>query len=321
MSTAVDLAPGRGRGLRLRHPIIVAAGGGGFGAELLEATRDHPPGALVTRSLTRTPDRGGPPPRMLPLPDGLLHALGTPNPGLEAVLRRQAPRWSASDVPVIVSICADDVEDLAYMARTLEMQPDVAGIELNLTCPDRGRGGAPIGLEVETAEVATVAVRAVTDLPLLVKLTAMAPDLRAVARAVVAAGADVISAIGPLPGLALDGPRHAPALGTDRAGLSGPAIRPVGLHAVHLIAGAVNVPVIGVGGVSSLDHVLDYLAAGASVVGLATAALADPGLAGRLGDELATWSAQHGVAVRDLVGRARPRSGARTRRGRRASRS
>jgi dihydroorotate dehydrogenase (NAD+) catalytic subunit len=302
-----DLAPGRHGGLALEHPVIVAAGGAGYGSELLDAVGEDRPGAIVTRSVTRVARRGAQPPRMTPRPDGVLHAVGTPNPGLEAVLRRHGPRWAAADVPIIVSLWADVVDDIAALARTLEMTPDAAGLELDLGAPDRGRGGEPIGLDVAASETATVAARAATDLPLIVRL-APAPDVRPIARAVVAAGADAVSVSGAVRGLALDEEATSPMLGSAYGWLSGPATKPNGLRLVYEVAQVVRVPVIGAGGVHSLADVLDYLAAGASAVGLATAALADPALPGRLGRELAAWGDAAGVEdLRDLIGRALPR--------------
>lgn len=285
----VDLAPGRAGGLILRHPVLVAAGGAGFGVELLDAVAGDLPAAVVTRSTTRVAHAGNPPPRMAILKDGLLSSVGLPNPGLDAVLRRYSSRWGGAGFPIIVSICGDNVDDIAAMARTLEMQPDVAGVELNLACPDRNRRGEPIGLDIEASEMATVAARAATDLPLVVKLPAAGAEPRAVAKAVAAAGADTIAAVTPLPALALAGDRSRAAVGTGYGGLSGPALKPVALRIVYEIAQVSRVPVIGCGGVATLDDVLDYLAAGATAVGVATAALADPGLPGRLGKELATW--------------------------------
>lgn len=308
MKLRQDLAPGRLGGLVLQHPVIVAAGGAGFGNELLGAVGTDLPGAIVTRNVTRAARRGARPPRMVPLRDGLLHAIGTPNPGLEAVLRRHGPGWGADDVPVIVSLWADNAEDIAALARTLEVHPEAAGIELDLSAPDRGRSGEPIGLDVESSETATVAARAATDLPLIIKLATAVPDPRAIARAVVAAGADAISVSGSTRGLALDEPGAATALGSAYGWLSGPAVKTVGLRLVYEVAQVVNVPVIGAGGVHSLSDVLDYLRSGASAVGLATAVLADPALPGRLGRELEAWGDSHGVAdVRDVIGRALPR--------------
>jgi dihydroorotate dehydrogenase (NAD+) catalytic subunit len=322
VSLTIDLAPDRPGGLQLAHPVIVASGGAGFGSELLESVRDDlRPGAIVTRGLTRLARRGAPPPRMALLEDGLLSAIGHPEAGLESVLRRHGPRWAASDVPVIVSIAADTAEDIAWAAGTVDGHPEVAGVELDLALPGRGSGGRtgrPIGAEVETAEVATVAARAATQLPLIVKLPALMADPREVARAVTAAGADAISAIAPLPAFALDAKHRTAALGSGAGWLSGPAIRTVALRVVHAVAGAVRIPVIGIGGVSSLDDVLDMLAAGASAVGLATAALADPRLPGRLGKELEACCAREGVAdVGELVGTSQPRARQRSRAGNR----
>jgi dihydroorotate dehydrogenase (NAD+) catalytic subunit len=245
---------------------------------------------------------------MAPIEDGLLSAIGHPEAALETVLRRHGPRWAASDVPVIVSISAETVDDITWMAGVLDGHPEVAGIELDLTTPERGRAGTPIGIDVETAELATVAARAVTELPLIVKLPSQAADPREIARAVAAAGADAISAISPLPALALAGVSRAPALGSGAGWLSGPAIRTVALRFVHAVAGAVRIPVVGVGGVSSHDDVLDMLAVGATAVGLATAALADPALPGRLALELEAWCVEQGVRdVHEVAGKALPR--------------
>jgi dihydroorotate dehydrogenase (NAD+) catalytic subunit len=241
-------------------------------------------------------------------PAGLLWSTGLANPGLDAVLRRNAARWGASTVPVVVSICADSAEDIAWLAQRADLAPEVAGLELNLACPDRGRGGLPIELDVEASELATVTARAATQLPLIVKLGPAVPSLRDVARAVVAAGADAVCAIGPLAALDLAQDRARALLATTYGGLSGPAVKPVGLRAVYEIAQVASVPVIGVGGVCDLDDVLDYLAAGATAVGVATAALADPALPGRLALELQDWCERQGIGdVRELVGTALPR--------------
>ena len=301
---SVDLAPDRG--LRLPHPVIVAAGGAGFGSELLDSVGDTLPGAIVTRSVTRR-GRPNPAPRMTFVPGALLSSVG-PHSGLDDVLRRHAARWAASDVPVIVSVCAEEVGDITALVTALDLQPGIAGIELNLACPDRSRGGLPVGLDVEATEAAVVTARAATGLPLVVKLTPLAADARLIARAAAAAGADAICAVDALPGLALDEDRSGPALGTTYGGISGPALKPVALRIVYEIAQVVRIPIIGVGGVSDLDDVLDFMAAGATAVGLATAALADPSLPGRLGSQLGAWCRERGLAGHgDLIGTALPR--------------
>jgi dihydroorotate dehydrogenase (NAD+) catalytic subunit len=287
--------------------VLVAAGGAGYGVELLDDVEGALPAAIVTRGTTLSARPGNPPPRMAPLSDGLLHAIGLPNPGIEAMLRRYGPRWAASDVPIIVNICADTAEGFGDAVRAIDSRPGVAAAELELACPDRTRSGRPFGLGAGPAEEATVAARAATDLPLIVKLTPVAADIREVARAVAAAGADAISATGSLVGLAIDRGTGKATLGTAYGGLSGPALKPVALRIVYEVAQVVRIPIIGVGGVATLDDVLDYLAAGASAVGLATAALADPALPGRLAVELGEWCTGAGVtSLGDVIGTALP---------------
>jgi dihydroorotate dehydrogenase (NAD+) catalytic subunit len=197
------------------------------------------------------------------------------------------------------------VDDIAWLASRLSARG--GGPRADLSCPDRGRGGLPIGLDVGASELATVSARAATDLPLIVKLTPLAGDIRELARAVAAAGADAISAIGPLPALAIDERRRHALLGTSYGWLSGPALKPVALRVVYDVQ-VVRIPIVGIGGISNLDDVLDFLAAGATVVGIATAALADPALPGRLGAELDAWCArEHIDDLRELVGTALPR--------------
>jgi dihydroorotate dehydrogenase (NAD+) catalytic subunit len=193
------------------------------------------------------------------------------------------------------------------MSRRLEGVPGIAGIELNLSCANGSRGGVAFGLDEGATASLVAAVRRATDLPVIAKLTAAATDVRAIARAAADAGADAITAINTLPGLALAPDRRGPALGSGYGGISGPALRPVALRVVHEIAQVVDVPVIGIGGVTSIDDVLDLLAAGASAVGVGVAALADPMLPVRLADELAEACRERGLtSVDGLVGTALP---------------
>jgi dihydroorotate dehydrogenase (NAD+) catalytic subunit len=304
---SVDLAPCREAGLRLAHPVLVAAGGASFGLELLAESGASLPAAIVTAGVTRAAQRGNPPPRMVALPGGLLSSVGPQNPGAERALSRYATRWGASEVPVIVNLCAESAEDLGALASVLDGRSEVAGLEVNLACGERRYGGLPFGLSPDATRRAVGAVRGATALPVIAKLTPAAEDARAVALAAVEAGADAISATGSMPGLAIDRARRQPALGSTYGGLSGPGLKPVALRVVHDIAQVVRVPIVGVGGVARLEDVLDYLMAGASAVALATAALADPGLPGRLGRELEGWCRDEGLGShRDIVGAALP---------------
>lgn len=303
----VALAVAIGRGLVLPNPVIAASGPFGFGVEVADVVDLPRLGAIVTRSASLKPRAGHPGPRMAEVPAGLLLGMGPQNPGLDVVLERYAEVWARWDVPVILSLCADSSGELGEAVRRLEGEPGIAGIELNLSCGSGGRGGGIPGLDADAASSYVAAARRATDLPIIAKLTAQAADVRAVARAVQDAGADAIAAVNTLPGLALADGRRAPALGADYGGLCGPALRPIALRVVWEVAQAVDLPVIGVGGVAAVDDVLDFLAVGASAVGVGVAALADPMLPVRLADELADACRELGVsAVRELVGTALP---------------
>jgi len=294
-----------GRGLVLANPVLAASGSMGYGVELADAVDLARLGGLVTRGTTLKPRGGHPAPRTADIPAGLLLGIGLQNPGIESVLERYAPAWARWSMPVIVNLCGESAGDIAEMARRLEGVPGIAGIELNLSCANGSRGA--FGLDEGASGSLVTAVRRATDLPLVAKLTAAASDVRAIARAVEDAGADAISAINTMPGLALSPDRSGPALGSGYGGVCGPALKPHGLRVVWEVAQVVEIPVIGMGGVSGIDDVLDYLAAGASAVGVGVAALAVPMLPVRLADELADACRARGLtSVPSLVGTALP---------------
>jgi dihydroorotate dehydrogenase (NAD+) catalytic subunit len=300
---AVDIGPDRPIGLRLSVPLLVAAGVAGYGLELAEATDLARIGAVCTRGTTLRPDHGSPPPRMTEAPGGLLSAVGRHNPGIDHVLERFAPRWAAWPVPVIVNLWADSARAFATLAHKLDGEAGVAAVELDLASAGAGPRRAPLGLDPAAAARVTAAVRGATDLPVIVKLPPHAADPGAVAAAAEEAGADAICATGALPAMAFDPRTGRPRLGAGVGGLSGPALRPAALRVVHEVARAVRVPVVGCGGVATLDDVLEHLAAGASAVAVGSAALSDPELPGRLAEELAAWCAERGLwSHRDLVG-------------------
>jgi dihydroorotate dehydrogenase (NAD+) catalytic subunit len=291
----------------MRAPILVAAGVFGYGAEHAEVLDLGRLGAFCTRSTTLRARSGNPPPRMAETASGLLNSVGLHNPGVDAVIERHAARWARLDVPVIVSIAGESVDDILALVRKLDGESAVAGLELNLSCPNAARGGTLFGLDADAAGQLTAAVRRATDLPILVKLSPAAADVRTVARAVEAGGADAISAVNTLPGLAIDREGRRATLGTAYGGLSGPAIKPVALRVVWEVAQVVTVPIVGIGGVADVGDVVEFLLAGATAVAVGTAVLADPMLPIRLVDELAAYCADRGLASpRELVGKALP---------------
>ena len=289
---SVDLAPARPGRLLLRAPVLIAAGCLGYGIEAEGQLDPARIGAIITRGTTLGARAGAPSPRMTEAAAGLIHALGLPNPGIEAVLERHAARWVTWDLPVILNVAATTADGFAALAARADEVPGIAALELDLASPDLMRGGRPLSLDALATGRATAAARGATELPLLVKLSAAAPDIRAVARAAVEAGADALTCVGGIPSRAID-----PGSGRDRLGssvvtLSGPAIRPLALRAVAEAAGAVSVPIVGSGGITGIEDALEFLAAGATAVAIGTAALADPGVASRIVDGLAAHCAR-----------------------------
>jgi dihydroorotate dehydrogenase (NAD+) catalytic subunit len=284
---SIDLLAARPGALVLASPVLLASGAAGYGLEFGTAGPPFGSGGLITPTTTLRPRPGARGPRMVEVPEGIVLAVGFQNPGIEAVLERYAPAWVRWRLPVIVSLGADSAAGFATLATRLDGVPGIAGIELNLAWPDPEHRGQPFDVDARAAGAVTARVRSSTDLPLIVKLAGSAPNVREVGRAVEAEGADAIAAINAVPARAVvPGGRLEPPM-TLVGGLSGPAIHPLALHVVADLVSAVRLPIIACGGVASLADVQDFLAVGATAVGLATAALADPSIAGRLADELA----------------------------------
>jgi dihydroorotate dehydrogenase (NAD+) catalytic subunit len=306
-TTAVDLSVDLGRGLVLRNPLLVASGTFGYGIEYGDVVDVQRLGAICSKGTTLRPRIGNPPPRVTETPAGMLNSIGLQNPGVDGVLSKYAGTWAGWSVPVIVNVAGESVDDYVAVAHKLDGHPGVAGIELNISCPNVGAGGLQFALDAGAAGEVTAAVRRATDLPLMVKLSPAATDVRGIARSIADAGADAISAVNTLPGMAIDRRRRRPLLGNVYGGLSGPALKPVALRVVYEVAQVVKIPIVGIGGVGSLDDVLDFLMAGACAVQVGTALFADPILPLRLVDELAAWCAAEGLAThRELIGAALP---------------
>jgi dihydroorotate dehydrogenase (NAD+) catalytic subunit len=241
----------------------------------------------------------------------MLNSIGLQNPGVDAVIEKYAATWATWKVPVIVNVAGESVADYVEVSRRLEGVPGIAGIELNISCPNVGRGGLQFAIDADAAGEVTAAVRRVTDLPLLVKLSPNVADIRPIARAIADAGADALTAINTLSGIAVAPDRRKPLLGNIYGGLSGPAVKPVALRIVYEVAQTVRIPVIAIGGVTELADVLDFLAVGAIAVQVGTAIFADPTLPVRLVGELAAVCRERGVSShRDLIGSALPKKAA-----------
>jgi dihydroorotate dehydrogenase (NAD+) catalytic subunit len=309
---SVDLAPARGApehgGLRLANPILVASGTFGYGIEYGEVVDVQRIGAICCKGTTLRPRAGNLPPRVTETPGGMLNSIGLQNPGVDAVIEKYSSVWAGWKVPVIVNVAGESIEDYVEVARRLDGVPGVAGIELNISCPNVGKGGLQFAIDRDAARAVTAAVRRATELPLLVKLSPNVADVRPIAKAIEEAGADAITAINTLSGLAVAPDRTRAFLGNTYGGLSGPAIKPVALRIVYEVAQVVSIPIVAIGGVTNLDDVLDFLACGAVAVQVGTAIFADPELPVRLADELRAECLRRGLTTyRPLVGTALPK--------------
>ncbi len=306
----VDLAPHCPRELRLRNPVMVASGCFGYGFEYAHFLDLQRLGAIVTKGTTLRPRAGNPPPRLVETPAGLLNSIGLQNPGVETVVAEYAPLWAQWAVPVVVNIAGETAQEYAELARRLDEVAGVAGLEVNISCPNVDAGGLAFGTDPKMAAEVTRAVRRATTLPILVKLTPNAGDIVAIARAVVEEGADALTLINTLRGMVMDVEARRPVLPRGIGGLSGPAIRPVALAMVYEVAGAVDVPIVGVGGIVNAHDALEFLLAGATAVQVGTACFLDPQAPLQVLDGIITWMEREGVkAVSELIGAGRQKGG------------
>jgi dihydroorotate dehydrogenase (NAD+) catalytic subunit len=304
----VDLSVDLGRGLVLDNPILVASGTFGYGTEYSDVVEVQRLGAICCKGTTLRARIGNPTPRVTETPGGMLNSIGLQNPGVDAVIEKYAGTWASWRVPVIVNVAGESVADYVEVVRRLDGVPGIAGIELNISCPNVGAGGIQFAIDAGAAAGVTGAVRRVTDLPLLVKLSPNVADVRPIARAIADAGADALTAINTLSGIAVAPTRQRPLLGNTYGGLSGPAIKPVALRIVYEVSQVVDIPVVAIGGVTELADVLDFLAVGAVAVQVGTAIFADPTLPVRLVDELTAECRRRGLASHaPLIGTALPK--------------
>ena len=276
LDLSVQLAPKHKSGLLLSNPVMTASGTFGYGMEYSHVFDIQKLGAIVCKGTTLDPREGNPQPRLFETASGLLNSIGLQNIGVKALIREKAPTWASWQVPVIVNIAGDTVDDYAQLAGKLDGVAGISGIEVNISCPNVKAGGAAFGTNPESAFEVTAAVKAATSLPILVKLTPNTGDITRVATAVAEAGADAISLINSLKGMAIDIARRRPVLGNIIGGLSGPAIKPLALSMVYEVAGTVEVPVIGCGGITSASDAIEFIMAGASAVQVGSATFSNP---------------------------------------------
>jgi dihydroorotate dehydrogenase (NAD+) catalytic subunit len=297
---AVRLGP-----LTLKNPIVTASGTFGYGLEFTDFVDLSTLGALCTKGLSLHPHAGNAPPRICETPAGMLNAIGLQNVGVAAFLADKLPRLRALGATVIANVWGDLEEDYVTVVRALEAAEGIAAVELNISCPNVEKGGMLFGNSPPLTRSLVARVRETTRRTLIVKLSPNAPDLVESARAAREAGADVLSLVNTFVAMVIDPETARPRISFGTGGLSGPAIRPLAVRMVYQVHRALpDVPLMGIGGISELSDVLEFLAAGATAVQVGTANFKDPAVAGRLVFELSSYCAARKVSVQELVGRA-----------------
>jgi dihydroorotate dehydrogenase (NAD+) catalytic subunit len=298
-------------GLDFQNPIVLAAGTAAYGRELAEVVDLRSLGGLVTKAVSPEPRAGAPAPRVAEFRGGMINAVGLANPGVDAVRREHLP-WLATALPNVrklANVVGFAVEEFAAVVGELdasvadESAGALDGYELNVSCPNVKAGGMEFGADPAALAEVVRRARAATRRPLFVKLSPTLPDIARSAAVAVDAGADALTLVNTIPGLVIDVTRRRPALGFGTGGVSGTALLPVGVLATWKVRRAVAVPLLGIGGVGSAEDALQYIVAGASLVGIGTAMLRDPRAPERVVRDLARWCDRHGVRrLADLVG-------------------
>jgi dihydroorotate dehydrogenase (NAD+) catalytic subunit len=290
-------------GLRLKNPLIAASGTFGYGVEYEGLMDLSLLGGLVSKGLYLEPRDGCPPPRIVETPAGLLNAIGLQGVGVRAFVADVLPRLAQHDTAVIVNVCGDTVEEYAEVTRIVDDAPSVSGVEINISCPNVKKGGMAFGGDPRMTSDVVSAVRKATRRPVIPKLSPNVADITLFARVCEESGADALSCINTLLGLAIDVETRKPRLAFGTGGLSGPAIRPVAVRMAWQAARAVKIPVIGIGGITSGRDALEFMIAGCRAVQIGTANFVDPGLYERVLAELREYLERHGLAsIGEVVG-------------------
>lgn len=287
----------------LSRPVMVASGTFGYGEEYLDLLDYSKIGAIVTKGITLMPKEGNPPPRVVETAAGMLNSIGLQNPGVEAFVREKLPFFREHRIPCIVNVAGSSVEENVEIARILDAEEDVAGIELNVSCPNVKKGGMVFGRSVELLREVVSKVRKATSKTLITKLSPNVTDIGEMARIAEAAGSDALSVINTFVGLAVDIETRKPVLGAVTGGLSGPAIKPLALRMVWEVCKNVKVAVIGMGGIATAADAIEFFIAGATAVAVGTATFYRPNAASAISDGIIEYMEAHRIDdIADLIG-------------------
>lgn len=289
--------------LKLRNPVMTASGTFGYAREFEPYVNLHRLGAVVVKGISLEPRAGNPPPRIVETSCGMLNAIGLENVGVDRFISEKMKSLREMNVPVFVNILGDTLEEYQEIAKRLADVDGIAGIEVNISCPNVKKGGVAFGTDPQMAAVVTRAVKENSTVPVVVKLSPNVTDVTTIARVVEEAGADAVSLINTLIGMAIDHRSRRPQLANVIGGLSGPAIKPVALRMVYQVAQAVSIPVIGIGGIESAEDVVEFMLAGATAVQIGTANFVNPRASEDAVEGLASYVAEEKLgSVRELIG-------------------
>jgi len=289
--------------LELKNPVMTASGTFGYGTEYADFMDINRLGAIIVKGTTLNPRQGNPYPRMAETPSGMLNAVGLQNKGVDYFVDHIYPEVRKFQTNVIVNVSGSSIEDYAQCASIINTLDDIPAIELNISCPNVKQGGMAFGVKPESAAQVVSAVRKAYDKTLIVKLSPNVTDITEIARAVEGAGADSVSLINTMLGMAIDAEKRKPILSTVTGGMSGPAVKPVALRMVWQVAKAVKIPVIGLGGICSATDAIEFLLAGASAVQIGTANFIDPAVSEKVVDGIEEYLTRHGFnSVEDIIG-------------------
>ena len=292
-----------GRGLTIKNPVMTASGTFGYGLEYGDFIDLNRLGGVLVKGTTLHPRQGNPYPRMAETPSGMLNAVGLQNKGVDYFCEHIYPTISGYDTAMIVNVSGSQVEDYIETAEKINALERIPAIELNISCPNVKEGGMAFGVTCAGAASVVRAVRAVYDKTLIVKLSPNVTDITEIARAVEAEGADSISMINTLLGMAINAEKRRPVLSTITGGLSGPAVKPIALRMVWQTAQVVKVPIIGMGGIASATDAIEFLLAGASAVEVGTYNFVDPSVTTQIVDGIEDYMHRHGFTdIQDLIG-------------------
>ena len=292
-----------GRGLAIKNPVMTASGTFGYGLEYGDFIDLNRLGGVLVKGTTLHPRQGNPYPRMAETPSGMLNAVGLQNKGVDYFCEHIYPTISGYDTAMFVNVSGSQIEDYIETAEKINALERIPAIELNISCPNVKEGGMAFGVTCAGAASVVRAVRAVYDKTLIVKLSPNVTDITEIARAVEAEGADSISMINTLLGMAIDAEKRRPVLSTITGGLSGPAVKPIALRMVWQTAQAVKVPIIGMGGIASATDAIEFLLAGASAVEVGTYNFVDPSVTTQIVDGIEDYMRRHGFTdIQDLIG-------------------